>query len=83
MKLSERLLLKLSRKYEPSSFVSMKFRGNDLQFKTDDEGNPVILFIGRTMATGKIKGERYVRTLKRDERGFFIKDHWDLKGKTT
>lgn len=83
MKLSESLLLKLGKKYAPSSLVHMKFRGNDLQFKTDDDGNPVTLFIGRTTGSGKIKGERYVRTLKRDPRGFFVKDHWDLKGKAT
>lgn len=30
---------------------------------------------------GKIKGERFVRTLKKDKQGVIVKDHWDLKGK--
>jgi hypothetical protein len=82
MKLSEPLLLKLSKRYEPSRMIEMKFRGKDLSFKTDEEGNPVLLFIGKAMPDGKIKGERYTRTLIRNAEGFFIKDHWDLKGKT-
>jgi hypothetical protein len=32
---------------------------------------------------GKIKGERYARTLKYDREGNLIKDHWELKGKAT
>ena len=83
MKLSQSLLLKLSKKYEPSSMVALKFRGKDVTVKTDGDGNPVVLFIGTADASGKIKGERYVRTLKSDERGVVIKDHWDLKGKTS
>lgn len=82
MKLNQSLLLKLSKRYEPSSMVDMKFKGKDLSFKTDEEGNPVVLFIGKARPDGKIKGERYTRTLLRNAQGFFIKDHWDLKGKT-
>ena len=81
MKLSQGLLMKLSKKYQPSSMVEMKFKGRDLSFRTDDEGNPVVLFIGKSLGDGRIKGERYVRTLLRNAQGFFIKDHWDLKGK--
>jgi hypothetical protein len=83
MKLSESLLLKLSKTYPPSSMVNMKFKGKDLQFKTDEEGNPILLFIGKTTAQGKIAGQRYTRILKRDNRGLLIKDHWDLKGPAT
>ena len=82
MKLSEPLVLKLRRRYEPSSMVDMRFKGKDMTFKTDNDGNPVILFIGKKQSDGKIKGERYTRTLVRDAQGGFIKDHWDLKGKT-
>lgn len=81
MKISESLLLKLGRKYPPSSMIDMKFKGNDVSFKTDREGNPVVLFIGKALSNGKIKGQRYTRTLVKDSRGFLIKDHWDLKGK--
>lgn len=62
--------------------LNMKFRGIDLAVKTDSEGNPVVVFVGRKQADGKIKGERYTRTLLRDGNGNLIKDHWDRKGKT-
>jgi hypothetical protein len=81
LKLSTSLLLKLSRKYEPSSAIEMKFKGKDIFFRTDEEGNPVLLFIGKALPNGKIKGERYTRTLKSGAGGFLIKDHWELKGK--
>ena len=83
MKLSEQLVQKLSKTYEPSSMIEMQFRGKDMSFKTDDEGNPILLFIGSKNALGKIKGERYARTLKKDNNGRVIKDHWELKGKAT
>jgi hypothetical protein len=78
--LADELQKKLSKLYEPSSLVQMKFRGNDITFKTDEHGNPVLLFIG-TMNAGKIKGSRYTRVLKFDEKGIKIKDHWEMKGK--
>lgn len=81
MKLSDSLLLLLRKKYPPSSMVDMKFKGKDLSFRTDTEGNPVVLFIGKMSPNGRIRGERYARTLKTDAAGVVIKDHWDLKGK--
>ena len=81
MKLANDLQKKLSKLYEPSTFVEMKFRGNDIAFKTDENGNPVLLFIGKVNEDGKIKGNRYARVLKYDNKGNKIKDHWDLKGK--
>lgn len=83
MALSEDLQLKLKKRFEPSAVVSMRYKGNDLSIKTDEEGNAVVLFIGEKNDSGKIKGERYMRTLKKDQAGGVIKDHWDLKGKAT
>lgn len=83
MPLSEDLVKKLSKKYEPSSMVEMRFRGNDVAFKTDEEGNPVLLFLGRAGEDGAIRGDRYARTLKRDREGRVIKDHWERKGRAT
>jgi hypothetical protein len=83
MKLSEELQKKLGRLYEPSSFIQMRFRGNDVAFKTDEKGNPVLLFIGKANADGKIKGSRYTRVLKYDAKGNSIKDHWEMKGKAS
>lgn len=82
MKISDALLQKLDKKYEPSSMVAMKFKGNDLTVKTDSDGNPVVMFIGKIQPDGRIKGERYSRTLLKDTTGKLIKDDWDLKGKS-
>lgn len=83
MPLSEDLVKKLSKKYEPSSMVEMRFKGNDVAFKTDEQGNPVLLFLGRADEDGTIRGDRYARTLKRDREGRIIKDHWERKGRAT
>lgn len=83
MKLSDDLIKRLSKKYEPSALVRQRFRGNDIAFKTDTEGNAVQLFVGKAGEDGTIKGDRYARTLKRDKDGRIIKDHWERKGKTT
>lgn len=82
MNLSDDLQRKLKKRYNPDTFTEMTYKGLDLMFKTDDEGNPMVLFIGRRIGENKIKGERYVRTLKKDQEGNVMKDHWDLKGKT-
>jgi hypothetical protein len=82
MSLGRELELKLNKKYQPSSMVDLNYKGNALSFKTDEEGNPILLFIGKKDNAGKIKGERYVRVLRKDRDGVVIKDHWDLKGKT-
>jgi hypothetical protein len=81
MSLSTDLLLKLSRKYDPSSTVTTSFRGNDVLLITDRAGNAMTAFIGKLTAEGKIKGQRYARVLKTGPDGRVIKDHWDLKGK--
>jgi hypothetical protein len=83
MKLSEALVKKLSMAYPPSTMIEMTFKGNDMSIKTDEQGNAVLLFIGRRNSTGNIKGERYARTLKYDRNGQRIKDHWELKGKAS
>ncbi len=82
MALGADLELRLRKKFEPSSSVNMTFRGNDIVVQTDRDGNAVLMFIGKFTPHGKIKGERYARTLKADATGRIIKDHWDLKGKT-
>lgn len=83
MKLSEDLIKKLSKLYEPSSMLNMKFKGNDVAFKTDEEGRPILMFIGEMTASGNVRGDRYARRLVFDKDGNTIKDHWELKGKAT
>lgn len=83
MKLNEGLIKQLSKTFEPKSMQSMKYKGNDIAFKTDDEGNPVLLFIGKADANGNIKGSRFVRIFIKDQHGKIIKDHWEMKGKAS
>ncbi|HEX8376512.1 MAG TPA: hypothetical protein VF602_01755 [Pedobacter sp.] len=83
MKLNEDLLKILSKTYEKSTLINTVYKGNDISFKTDADGNPILLFFGKRQADGTIKGERYARTLKRDRDENIIKDHWELKGKAT
>lgn len=74
---------KLSRKFEPSSMISMRFRNFDLAIRTDAAGNAIQLFMGKANVDGIIKGDRYARTLKHDSLGKIIKDHWERKGKAS
>ena len=80
-KIGEPLLKKLNKQYAPSSMVYLKFKSYDLAIKTDDEGNPVLLFLGKANEEGTIKGDRYARRLLKDKMGKVLKDHWDYKGK--
>lgn len=83
MPLNDDLIKILCKTYEPSALINMRFKGNDIAFKTDKDGNAVLLFIGKLKGDGSIKGERYARTLNYDKNGKIIKDHWELKGKAT
>ena len=82
MKIRDKLLKVLSKKYAAEHMINQKFERYDISFKTDHEGNPMLLFIGTMDANGKIKGERFTRVLIRDKNGQVLKDHWDAKGKT-
>lgn len=83
MKLSEALLKKLKAKYEPSTTIPLRFRNNDLVIRTDKEGNAIQVFIGKANDEGRVKGERYSRTIIKDREGRLIKDHWECKGKAS
>lgn len=83
MKLKEPILKILAKQYEPSTVVETKLSRYDLTFKTDEEGRPILLFMGTKDKNGLIKGERYARRLKIDHNGDVIKDHWEHKGKAT
>jgi hypothetical protein len=83
MPLNDDLQKKLAKRFEPSTMVDMKYKGYDLSFKTDEEGNAILLFMGKKTENGTIKGERFARTLKKDKDGKIFKDHWELKGKAS
>jgi hypothetical protein len=82
MPLGPAILKLLSKKYEANAFVEKRFHRYDLGFKTDEEGNPIVLFMGSKENSGKIRGRRYARRLVKDSHGAIIKDHWDDKGPT-
>ncbi|SDF29442.1 hypothetical protein SAMN05216464_115144 [Mucilaginibacter pineti] len=82
MKIGVELSKVLSKTYGPDQMISQRFGRYDLAFKTDEQGNPVLLYMGKADADGKIKGERFARRLQSDPDGKVIKDHWDNKGKT-
>jgi hypothetical protein len=81
MKIGTELLKILSKVYAADQMVNQRFGRYDLAFKTDGQGHPVLLFIGKADADGKIKGEHFARRLQTDNEGKIIKDHWDNKGK--
>jgi hypothetical protein len=83
MSLSPPLLKKLAQRYTPDSLLDFRWRGQDLTIKTDEDGNAILLFIGKRMEDGKIRGERYARRLLLDSNGTVVKDHWDEKGKSS
>ncbi|GAB2563867.1 hypothetical protein [Spirosoma aerophilum] len=81
MKLGERLLKQLSKKYEPSAMIAFRFGRYDVATKTDEEGNPRLAFVGKADERGIIKGDQFTRRLVKDSHGVTVRDHWDYKGK--
>ena len=83
MAISEDLVKKLAKKFPPGELSDLRYKGNDLTVKADEAGNAILLFIGKRQEDGHIRGERYARRLLFDEAGNPVKDHWELKGKST
>jgi hypothetical protein len=83
MNLGEDILKLLNQQYAPNAMVEKKYKNLDLAFKTDADGTPVLLFLGRKDSDGQIRGERYARRLKKAGDGRILKDHWDHKGRAT
>lgn len=83
MRLRDDLLKKINKKFEPSTKISLRYKGNDLVLITDKDGNAVQLFMGNADEDGTIKGDRFARTMKYDREGQLTKDHWERKGKAT
>ena len=78
------LIKKLEKTYPPSQRIDDVFRGNDITFITNENGEPTTLYIGERTETGEIKGDLFVRKIVRSQDGSKIeKSHWDNKGKVT
>ncbi len=75
MPIGEQLLKKLQKKYDPSTLIETRSGRLDIAFKTDANGDPILLFIGRKALNGNVIGQRFVRTLIFDPEGNKIKDH--------
>ena len=82
MPLHRELDKKLSKTFAPSARLDDVFKGYDITFVTNENGEPVTLFFGKRRPDGQIAGERYTRTIKRAPDGIGVKSsHWDLRGK--
>lgn len=73
----------LNRQYESLSFIECILKRYDLAFKTDEKGNPFLLFLGKKVPKGFIKCERYVRALAYDAQGNVKKGRWKRKRKAS
>lgn len=80
MKISEDLMKKINKPYEPSSMISFRYRSNDIALQTDNEGRAIRMFIGKLKEDGRIKGDRFSRTIIKDRDGHILKDYWEQKG---
>jgi hypothetical protein len=84
MALGPKLTEKLNKVFTPESRLDQHYNGKDLTIITNEEGEPVTLFIGKRQEDGSISGERYVRKIIRDPKtGKVQRSHWDLKGKVS
>lgn len=81
--LSAALEKKLNKKYPPSSRIDDVFKGNDISFITNSDGEPVTLYIGKRREDGNISGELYSRRIKKRENGLITDSHWDNQGKVS
>ena len=82
--IGEVLIKKLEKIYPPSKRIDDVFKGNDITFITNENGEAVTLYIGKRMENGAIKGDLFVRKIIRSADGKTIeKSHWDNKGKVS
>jgi hypothetical protein len=83
LKLGERLLKELNKKFVPDTMLQLKVGGFDIAVKTDEQGHAIQAFIGKADEDGVVRGDRFARTLKWDREGKLIKDHWERKGRAS
>ena len=82
MPLHPELDKKLSKVFEPKTTINDVFKGYDITFLTNKEGEPMTLFFGRRRPDGTISGERFTRTIKREPGSQQVRSsHWDNQGK--
>ena len=74
---------KLNKIYVPNAKIDDVFKGNDLTFLTNENGEPVTLYIGKRNENGHISGECYYRRIKSRDEGKIKESHWDRQGKVS
>lgn len=72
---------KLNKKYTPDSTIDALFKGNDITFITNENGEPITLYIGKRKENGDISGDRFSRRIKKREGDKIVDSHWDRQGK--
>ncbi len=82
MELQEPIRKILNKKYQPSSLIVTRYERYDIAIKTDRDGDPMVLLMGRKDEKGHVRGERFTRRLKQTVDGNIIKDRWEHKGNT-
>ncbi len=83
MALKPDLLKMLYRLYAPNTIVELRYKRLDIAVRTDGEGRPFQLFLGKRGPEGRVLGDRYMRKRVVDTDGMVLKDHWDRKGRAT
>jgi hypothetical protein len=84
MPLSPKLEKLLSKTYAPQERHNTEFLEKDISFITNEQGEPVTLYIGKRREDGDIAGERYARKIvRKPNSNEILKSHWDLKGKVS
>jgi len=81
MELQEPVLKILRKKYQPSSCIETHCSQYDMAFKTDRDGDAIVLLLGRKDEKGQIRGERFTRRLRQLLNGRIVKEKWEHKGK--
>ena len=71
----------LSKTYEPSSRIDKNFNGKDITMITNEDGEPIRLYLGRRKENGEITGEKFVRKEKLVQG--IKKTHWENKGRVS
>lgn len=71
----------MKKNYTPSTRVDMSFKGKELTILTNENGDPITLFIGKRRPNGDIAGDMYSRRIKKIENGQIKESHWDNQGK--
>ncbi|MFN3404808.1 MAG: hypothetical protein ACK40G_11970 [Cytophagaceae bacterium] len=75
------LIKKLEKKYKPCTRIDAILGNKDISFFTNEQGEPVTIFIGKRKSNGHISGEQYTRKIKKRVDGEITESHWDNKGR--